>query len=290
MFPGQGSQIKGMGSGLFDKYKEYVKIADDILGYSIENLCTNNPDGNLDKTQYTQPALFIVNALEYLEKSLHDGEPDYVAGHSLGEYNALFAAKVFDFATGIRLVKKRGELMSKPNNGCMAAIIGLDEMQIVNLIEENHLDYIYIANYNSPSQIVVSGTNESIQKAQKYFEESGATAYMILNVSGAFHSIYMEESKKEFDLYLNSFDLMEPRKSVIANLTARPYIKSELKSTLVNQITNPVCWTDSMLYLMKLGIDIVQVGPGKTLTGLTRQIKRALESNTQLLNAIEIEQ
>ena len=139
LFPGQGSQKKGMGLSLFEHYPELVKEADAILGYSIEDLCLNDPDDLLKQTQYTQPALYVVNALSYLERIKEDGkEPDYVAGHSLGEYDALFAAGVFDFATGLKLAKRRGELMAEARNGGMAAVIGMKENEIRKVIEVNY--------------------------------------------------------------------------------------------------------------------------------------------------------
>lgn len=290
VFPGQGSQVKGMGNELFDKYSGYTKIADEILGYSIKELCLSDPNELLGQTQYTQPALFTVNALEYLEKLQNEGKPDYTAGHSLGEYNALFAAEVIDFATGLKLIQRRGSLMSQAANGGMAAVLGLDEAQILKVLRDNQLDNIYIANDNSPGQLVISGREEMIQSAKPFFEEAGARAYIILKVSGAFHSAYMEAAKKEFAGYLDSFTLKEPTIPVIANLTSRPYKITELRSTLVNQITNPVRWTDSMLYLLKQGIDeIIQVGPGEVLTGLTRQIKRSVKNNPELLMSIKEE-
>ena len=163
LFPGQGSQKKGMGLSLFEHYPELVKEADAILGYSIEDLCLNDPDDLLKQTQYTQPALYVVNALSYLERIKEDGkEPDYVAGHSLGEYDALFAAGVFDFATGLKLAKRRGELMAEARNGGMAAVIGMKENEIRKVIEENELQQIDIANLNSPNQIVISGPKLSL--------------------------------------------------------------------------------------------------------------------------------
>jgi len=269
-----------MGNDLFDKYLEHTRLADEILGYSIKDLCLNDPEGLLGETQFTQPALFVVNALEYLEKIQNDPKPDYVAGHSLGEYSALFAAGVIDFATGVKLVKIRGTLMSQVANGGMAAVLGLDKSQIMEVLEKNGLENVYLANENAPNQIVISGDRESINEAKPYFEEAGAMAYTILKVSGAFHSIYMETVKEEFAQYLNSFELQEPELPVIANLTARPYKGSELKNTLVNQIISPVRWTDSMIYLLDQGVDnIIQLGPGAVLNGLTRNIKRYVKSN-----------
>lgn len=161
VFPGQGSQSKGMGQGLFDKYPELTSKADKILGYSIKKLCLEDPDENLRYTQYTQPAIYTVNALMYLNKIAKTGEkPSFVVGHSLGEYNALYAAGVIDFETGLKIVKKRGELMSRAKGGGMAAVIGLREEEVRDVLKENGIESIDIANINSCSQIVISGPKE----------------------------------------------------------------------------------------------------------------------------------
>lgn len=158
VFPGQGSQRKGMGGTLFDEFEELTAKADEILGYSIKEMCLRDPNRRLSETQYTQPALYTVNALSYLKKVKETRKtPDYVAGHSLGEYNALFASGVFNFEDGLKIVKKRGELMGRATGGGMAAVIGLNEGQIEDILKRNNLQSIDIANYNTPSQIVISG-------------------------------------------------------------------------------------------------------------------------------------
>jgi trans-AT polyketide synthase, acyltransferase and oxidoreductase domains len=150
IFPGQGSQVKGMGADLFSAYPSHIQQADNILGYSIARLCLEDPDNQLNNTNYTQPALYIVNALSYLKKIQEDQTtPNYVAGHSLGEYSALFAAGVFDFETGLKLVQKRGELMHQATGGGMAAVIGLQNDAVDNVIKQNALSTISIANVNS---------------------------------------------------------------------------------------------------------------------------------------------
>lgn len=278
VFPGQGSQQKGMGEQLFDEYNDLIVKADKILGYSIKKLCLEDSEGLLGQTQYTQPALFIVNALTYMKKIKDIGrKPDFVAGHSLGEYDALFAAGVIDFETGVKLVKKRGELMSKAVGGGMAAIVGLSEEKIIEILKSYRLEGIDIANLNSPSQIVVSGKKEDIVKAQSIFEAAGAKRYIVLNVSGAFHSRYLSEAGKEFETFLDSFKFSDPEIPVISNVYARPY-KQNIKKVLVEQITNSVKWTETIRYLMGKGVsDIEQVGPGSVLTGLMRAIKSEAE-------------
>ncbi|MBD3347401.1 MAG: acyltransferase domain-containing protein, partial [Chitinivibrionales bacterium] len=174
VFAGQGSQKRGMGSDLFDKYEGLVEKADSILGYSIKELCLKNPDNRLIRTEYTQPALFFVNTLLYLEKIAKEKKPDFLAGHSLGEYNALFAAGVFDIETSLRIVKKRGELMAEAQNGGMAAVIGIKSDALHAILKQNNLGSIDIANYNSCFQTVISGPAEDIHNASAIFENAGA--------------------------------------------------------------------------------------------------------------------
>ena len=276
LFPGQGSQVKGMGRELFKEYKDLVIKADDILGYSIEELCLEDKNDQLRETQFTQPALFIVNALAYLQRTRLEGRvPSYVAGHSLGEYNALFAAGVFDFETGVKLVQKRGELMSQAPLGGMAAVIGLDEEQVMDVIKK--LKNVYIANFNSPSQIVISGERTEITGARPFFFDMDAL-YIVLNVSGAFHTIYMEESKQKFREFINGFEFANPKIPVIANLTARPYKSGDIKEILAMQITNPVKWTESIRYLMGKGeMEFIQIGPGNTISRLVSSIQKEAE-------------
>jgi malonyl CoA-acyl carrier protein transacylase len=168
VFPGQGSQKKGMGQGLFDEVREYVSVEkeiDAIVGYSMRKLCLEDTEGRLKETQYTQPALYVVNALHYYQAIGQGIRPVFAAGHSLGEYNALLSAGVYDFLTGLRLVKKRGELMSQAKNGGMGAVIGLGAAAIEKVLKDNGLTSIDVANFNSPSQIVVSGPNDDIKRA-----------------------------------------------------------------------------------------------------------------------------
>jgi malonyl CoA-acyl carrier protein transacylase len=277
IFPGQGSQTKGMGGTLFDEFKELTAQADEVLGYSIKKLCLEDPNANLSQTQYTQPTLYIVNALSYQKKIKETGKkPDFVVGHSLGEYNALFAAGAFDFATGLKLVKKRGELMSRATGGGMAAVIGLNEEQIADVLKQNNLRSIDLANYNSPTQIVISGLKADIDNARPIFEGiKDVQMFIPLKTSGAFHSRYMEGSKREFAVFLDAFTFSELAIPVISNVHARPYKQSDISQNLINQITNPVKWTESIQYLMNFGeMQFEEVGPGRVLTGLVQRIKR----------------
>lgn len=280
VFPGQGSQHKGMGSHLFDQYAALTEIADDILGYSIKQLCLEDPGKQLGETRYTQPALYVVNALSYLKKLKEsDNPPDYVAGHSLGEYNALLAAGAFDFETGLLLVKKRGELMSRVTGGGMAAVIGLSRDKVESALWINSIKGVEIANFNTPSQIVLSGSRDVIKKIGFLFENEGAI-YVVLNVSGAFHSSYMAPLAREFGEYLDNFSYGGIRIPVISNYTARPYRQQEIKKNLTEQIASPVKWAESITYIMSQGQTIFEeVGPGNVLTGLIKKIQREAASD-----------
>ena len=279
IFPGQGSQAKGMGGkDLFSNYPKLVEKSDEMLGYSLEDLCLNDPQNLLNQTQFTQPAIFAVSALMYLKEIEETGvKPDYVAGHSLGEYSALFAANAISFTDGLRLVIERGRIMSQIKGGSMAAIIGLNEKQITTVLTQYNLNQIDIANYNSPTQIVISGPEEVIKNSDKYFTDAGAQMYIPLKVSGAFHSRFMENTIEEFSSVLNKVNFQTPEISVISNVEARPYQGSNIKQLLEMQITNSVRWTESVIYMLNNGVsDFKELGNGKVLTGLISKIKIGL--------------
>jgi len=282
VFPGQGSQKVGMGEDVFEKFPDKVTIANEILGYDIKKVCLEDPNNELNQTQVTQPALFIVSALSYLAYQEENNTPPlFVAGHSLGEYNALFAANVIDFETGIKLVKKRGDLMSKATGGSMAAIIGISAEQIQAILIDNKLDDIDIANFNEPKQTVISGESARISQAKPIFEAAGVRRYIPLAVSGAFHSRYMEAAKQEFETYLDSFTFLQPSIPVVANVTADIYAQSDVKTLLSKQITHSVRWVDSIACLFNQNVEeFIEIGPGKVLTGLINKIKLSLKENS----------
>ena len=280
LFPGQGSQKRGMGDGLFDTVPEYAALERDVdalLGYSLRELCLEDPDHRLKQTQLTQPSLYVVNALYYYQAIRDGARPEVVAGHSLGEYNALLAAGVFDFLTGLRLVKKRGELMAEAKGGGMAAVIGLSADAVGRVIRELGLRTIDFANFNTPSQTVVSGPAEDVRRAAAVFQEAGAERVIPLHVSAAFHSRYMMGAARAFSDFLSPMSFAAPRIPVIANVTARPYPvdnpSSAVKSLLVSQITQSVQWTQTVRHLVRRGVsELHEIGPGKVLTRMVQRI------------------
>lgn len=274
VFPGQGSQKVGMGEDLFDQFPELIKQADQLLGYSVKEMCLTDTENKITLTQYTQPLLYIVNALTYLKKiGKTNQKPDYVAGHSLGEYNALFAAETFDFLTGLKLVQKRGEIMGKVSGSGMAAVIGLSKEDIENVMKEHAITGLDVANYNASNQIVLAGSKEDIKSAQPHFKERKAR-YIVLNVSAAFHSRYMKEAGEEFEAFLKDFSFTPPKIPVISNVTAKPY-KEDVLENLAKQITSPVRWYETVEYLLETPEpEFQEMGPGNVLSGLIRRIKR----------------
>lgn len=274
VFPGQGSQIQGMGSTLFSNFPGLVDKANQILGYSIQTLCLDNPEERLNQTQYTQPAIYVINALSYLKKiNEHTIKPTYLAGHSLGEYNALFAAEVFDFETGLQIVKERSTLMSQVNDGGMAAIIGLKDKEVEDILVTLQLSSLSIANYNSYTQTIISGPKEAINNSKSIFLNAGASSFILLNVSGPFHSPLMIKVEDTFNQFLRTFNFSSPKIPVIANVNAKPYKFAEIQSNMLNQIIKPVYWKQSIEYLLNHGeVEFEEIGPGKVLTRLIARI------------------
>lgn len=283
VFPGQGSQFVGMGEELFPHYLPELELADRVLGYSLKDLCLKDSAGVLNKTQYTQPALFMVNVLHYLHergfKSANEvseaavEEDLLLAGHSLGEYCALFAAGAFDLETGLRLVQKRGALMSEVSKGSMAAIMDIDQADVARIIAEHKLDALDVANFNSRKQTIISGLAEDISRAESAFEKYAAR-FIPLNVSAAFHSRYMSGVAQAFSAYMQQFSLHPLKAVVVSNLTAKPYPRDSYQELLVNQIDHSVCWYESISNVFANGVEeLVEVGPGMVLTKMCAAIK-----------------
>ncbi|HCY84430.1 MAG TPA: [acyl-carrier-protein] S-malonyltransferase, partial [Desulfobacteraceae bacterium] len=276
MFPGQGSQVKGMGKSLFGKFPEVTARASDILGYDIRELCLEDPEKKLGLTQYTQPALFIVNALAWYE--LRDEgdkafQPCFALGHSLGEYNALLAAEVFDFEDGLRLVQERGRLMGEADGGGMAAVMAVSPEKILAVLAENRIGDVDLANFNTPDQTVIAGPKEAIATASKALKAEKARV-VTLRVSAPFHSRYMADASAAFAGFLEGFRFAPPVFPVIANATARPYGPQETADLLARQISSPVKWAESIRYLMAVDAEpeFKEVN-ARILTKMVTQIK-----------------
>ncbi|WP_328436771.1 ACP S-malonyltransferase [Streptomyces sp. NBC_00444] len=273
VFPGQGSHRPGIGRELFPKFPHLVRQADSVLGRSITDLCLNASAQELTDTRNTQTAMYVVNALSYLDTVRETGQvPDVVAGHSLGEYVALFAAGTFDFLTGLEIVVRRGELMAKAPEGGMAAVMGLAVDRIREILTER-APAIDVANLNAPEQTVVSGPRDEIAKLRDVFGDE-AKGVVPLNVGGAFHSRYMADAANEFDTFLAQYRLASPRIEVISNVTARSYGTDHPADLLTRQIASPVRWTESVAYLLdRPEPEFREIGPGQVLTGLVAQVK-----------------
>ena len=265
-----------MGGDFFDRFPDWTTAADQTLGYSIRELCLDDPRDELGQTRFTQPALFVVNAMTWRAREQEGRpQPDFLAGHSLGEFNALLAAGVFDFTTGLALVQRRGRIMSAVRGGGMAAIIGLTPERIEAVLAESEAGRrLDVANFNSFDQTVIAGPKDDIDAVRPAFKVAGGRA-IPLNVSAPFHSRYMRDAQEEFTAYLRGFALEAPRIAVVANVTGRPYDPGGVGDTLARQIGSSVRWLDSVLFMLDRGVaDVEEVGPGQVLTKLVAQIRR----------------
>ncbi|WP_316528067.1 ACP S-malonyltransferase [Kitasatospora brasiliensis] len=277
LFAGQGSQHKGMGAEVFPRYPGLVSFASDLLGYDLAALCTENPDGLLSRTEYTQPAIFVVNALHSFERAHREDRPaDCYLGHSLGEYNALLAAGVFDFETGLRLVAKRGELMAAASDGGMAAVMDTPEERLWEVLAAHGIDGVDIAGLNTPSQLVIAATPPVLAAALGCLEEAGIRVAR-LRVSAPFHSRYMEPARVRFEEFLTGFTFAAPATPVVSNVTARPHRPEETARLLAEQLVTPVRWTDCVRSLLDPGDppEFTEIG-GTALTRMVHAITKGV--------------
>ncbi len=281
LFPGQGSQVVGMGQALAAEFPEAARTfeeAEDVLGLPVRQLCWEGPEDTLRATENAQVALFVTSmaALRAL-RAQGAPEPAFVAGHSLGEYSAACAAGAIDFAPALKLVRLRGELMARAEAGTMAAVLGLDE-QVLEGICRGAASTVVIANYNSPDQLVISGTPEGVAEASQKATEAGAKRVVPLTVAGAFHSPLMEVASAELTQALKAAPWRDSRVPVIANVDALPTTRAaEFADKLARQLASSVRWTDTMRWMVGQGpATFVEVGSGKVLSGLVKKIDRKL--------------
>ncbi|MET4668109.1 ACP S-malonyltransferase [Streptomyces sp. PvR018] len=282
VFPGQGTQKKGMGRNLFGRFPDLPRRADRVLGYPIEELCLENPERRLFETVYAQPAIYVVNALHWSAAQEDLPPADFFAGHSLGEYSALFAAGAFDFETGLTLVRRRAELMGQVSGGAMAAVIGVSEQIVEETLKQHDATGVVIANYNAPEQFVLSGSREELARIKPVFEKvEGVRGFVPVKVSGPFHAPAMAPAAARFRTLLAAVDVGELRTPVISNVTGRPFGSDaqEVRALLAEQITEPVRWTDCIRYLRDAGVSaFTELGESKVLTSLIDRITIAQEA------------
>ncbi|NEW72706.1 ACP S-malonyltransferase [Streptomyces rhizosphaericus] len=276
LFPGQGAQFRGMGADVFDRYPALTEFACDLLGYDLAAICRDNPDDILARTECTQPALFVVNALHTFEREhREERRADYYLGHSLGEYNALLAAGVLDFRTGLRLVKKRGELMAAASDGGMTAVLGLPEHELLDMFRQEGIATVDLAGLNSDTQLVISGPIPDLRVAHEALTRRGVR-FVPLRVGGPFHSRYMDPARVEFEEYLANFTFNAPHTPVIANVTGLPHVRGEFVRNLGNQLVQPVRWADSIRYLLgrESPLECEEVG-SRSLLSMVKKISGA---------------
>jgi len=283
IFPGQASQYVGMGKDLYEKYdlaKKYFDLANDILGFDLKAISFDGPEEELKQTKTTQPAIFVVSVIVYELLKAKGFKPDFVAGHSLGEYAALVAAGVVSFADALEIVKLRGAEMQKAgenNPGTMAAVVGLSSQQVIEVCKKaESTGIVQAANFNSAAQTVISGSVAGVQEAMKVAKESGAKIVKELVVSGAFHSPLMSSAVEPLKNKLSSKTFNNAEITVVPNVTAAPNRSgSEMKELLVLQVTAPVKWSESVELMIREGVTrFVEVGPGKVLQGLVKSISK----------------
>jgi [acyl-carrier-protein] S-malonyltransferase len=283
IFPGQGSQFTGMGKNLYEtnqNAKELFEIANDILGFRISDIMFFGSDQDIKQTNVTQPAVFLHSVI--LFKTLNNPHPDMVAGHSLGEFSALVANNTLHFEDALKIVSIRAKAMQlacEVNRSGMAAILALDDAKVEEICASITDEIVVAANYNCPGQIVISGSKKGIEEACELMKAAGAKRALILPVGGAFHSPLMEPAKEDLTIAIEGADFNIPSCPVYQNVVARAITDpDEIKINLIQQLTAPVKWTQSVLTMIADGAThFTEVGPGKVLQGLVLKINKEVK-------------
>lgn len=285
IFPGQGAQFAGMGKELYgtERAKRLFDEANDILGFKITDIMFEGSAEDLKQTRVTQPAVFLHSVI--LTKMYSDFRPDVVAGHSLGEFSALVAAEAMSFESGLKLVSIRAAAMQKAcemQASTMAAILGLDDETVERICSETE-GVVVPANYNCPGQLVISGTLAAVEAACEKLKAAGAKRALILPVGGAFHSPLMESARAELETAINTTVFNKPVCPVYQNVDAKPYTDpSAIKRNLVEQLTAPVRWTQTVQNMIGDGVSsFVESGPGTVLQGLVKKIDKSVDAESR---------
>ena len=279
LFPGQGSQSVGMGKDLYENFESAKTIfdtADSVLNKSISTICFEGPEEDLKQTINTQPAIVTMSiaAMKALTSQI-DIKPDYVAGHSLGEYCAMYTAGVMSLENTLKSIQKRADLMGATKGGSMAAVLNASEEQLkAGLAEGSKVGYVDVANYNSPAQVVITGDENAVKAAGDYMLANGVRRVVPLAVSGAFHSKFMENAGHEFASFISNVELNDASIPVITNVDAEPTVNSaDFREKMPKQIYSSVHWTQTIEKMVSDGVEIfIEIGPGKVLAGLNKKI------------------
>lgn len=303
VFPGQGAQAVGMGKDLYENFesaKSVFDTADKVLEKNVTSLCFDGPEEDLKQTVNTQPSIVTMSiaALEALKSELNI-TPTFTAGHSLGEYCAMYASGVMDLETTLKAIQKRADLMGQVKGGAMAAILNAPAESLEKALKEaSSVGYVDVANYNSPAQVVITGDEAAVAKAGELLLEAGARRVVPLAVSGAFHSKFLEDAGKEFAAFVSDLDISSASIPVVTNVDAAATIAAnDFKNKMPRQIYSSVHWTQTIENMIENGVNtFVEIGPGKVLSGLIKKInpetitynifdKASLEATVEALKA-----